>query len=292
MIKSMTGFGRGSAQELGKNILIEIKSVNHRYCDIYTRIPKQLSFLEGRVKEFINKGIFRGKLDVFVTFDNVSEDNISILLDERLASLYLNKLEQLRDKFDLKDDISVSLLSGIQDVLKLEKLEQDEKILEKVFINALEMATKDLIAMREREGNGLRESLLQKTKHIQVLLSKIKEKAYCVVDVYRQRLESRIKEITQSELIDEQRLMLEIAIFADRCSIDEEVVRFDSHIDQFVESLNANEPVGRKLEFIIQEINREVNTIGSKANDLDISKNVVEIKCELEKIREQIQNIE
>ncbi len=292
MIRSMTGFGRGESQNSSKKFIVEIKTVNHRYSDVFTRLPRQLSFLEDRVRELVSKSLSRGKIDVYVSYEDYGEDGKTVLLDDALAKAYINAAELLRDKYSLRDDISVSLIARFPDILKVEKTEDDEEELWLLLKAALENALAALVRMRELEGEGLKASILEKTQYMQSVLKEITQRAPDVVKEYKIKLENRIKELLEQQTIDENRLAMEVAIFADRCSIDEEIVRLNSHISQLTEALNMQQPVGRKLDFLIQEMNREINTIGSKANDLNITRHVVEIKSEIEKIREQIQNIE
>lgn len=292
MIRSMTGFGRGESQGNEKEFLVEIKTVNHRYCDAFIKMPRQISFLEDRVRELVSKNLSRGKIDVYISYEDFGEDSKIVLCDESLAKTYVDAVKSLKEKFNLKDDISVSLISRFPDVLRLEKTEEDEEELWQLLKIALEKALDSLVAMRMKEGEGLRQNLLDRAQYIESVLNNIITRAPEVVKEYKQKLENRIKELLEQQTIDEGRIAMEVAIFADRCSIDEEIVRLGSHINQMREALNLQQPVGRKLDFLIQEMNREINTIGSKANDLDISKNVVEIKSEIEKIREQVQNIE
>ncbi|TYQ12914.1 UNVERIFIED_CONTAM: uncharacterized protein (TIGR00255 family) [Acetivibrio alkalicellulosi] len=292
MAKSMTGFGRGKFQGDGKEFLVEIKTVNHRYCDMYIKIPRQISFLEDKVREMVGKSISRGKADVYINYDDFSEDSKSILIDEGLVKTYINSMELLRDKYGLKDDISVSLIAKFPDVIKVEKAEQDAEKLWKGLFEALGSALDALVHMRQIEGEGLKNDLIERTLSIENIIKEISIRCPEIVKEYKSKLENRIKELMDQQIMDENRLAMEIAIFADRCSIDEELVRLVSHINQLRETLEIEEPIGRKLDFLLQEMNREINTIGSKANDLLISKKVVEMKSELEKIREQIQNIE
>ncbi len=292
MIKSMTGFGRGSAQGDGKEFLVEIKTVNHRYTDIFVKYPRQLSFLEDKVREVVGKTVSRGKIDVYISFEDASEDSKTVLLDEALAKSYINALEAMKQKYKLNDEVSVSLVSRFPDVLRVEKAEADEELLWKLLKTALESALESLISMRLKEGEGLKKSLLEKADYIETIVKTISQRSPEVVKEYKAKLENRIKELLEQQAVDESRLAMEIALFADRCSIDEEIVRLGSHFTQLREALNSQQPVGRKLDFLIQEMNREINTIGSKANDLLITKNVIEVKSEIEKIREQIQNIE
>ncbi|PYG87633.1 uncharacterized protein (TIGR00255 family) [Ruminiclostridium sufflavum DSM 19573] len=293
MVRSMTGFGRGTYSEQGKEFTVEIKSVNHRYIDFYIKLPRQIAFLEERVREIVSKSLYRGKVDIFISLEDRSEDSKSVTLDEALADAYIQAVEKLRDKYNLVDDISVALVSRFPDVLRIEKTEDDEEQLWKVLSCALETAVSSLIQMREKEGNELRASLLQKADIMQDIISKISDRSPEVVLEYKQKLESRIRDLLNQQTIDENRIAMEVAIFADKCSIDEELVRLGSHLIQLREILGIQkQPVGRKLDFLVQEINREINTIGSKSNDILITKNVLELKSETEKIREQIQNIE
>ena len=288
----MTGFGRGRYTDEGKDILVEIKSVNHRYSDIFTKLPRTLSFLEDKIRDLISKRIYRGKIDVFISYEDHSEKAREVLLDEHLTMAYVNAVEKIKEKFNLADDISVSLISRFPDVLRVEKCEENEEEIWNMVKEALEAALDSLIKMREEEGQKLKLSLLEKASYFEKLLDEVKNRAPEVVKEYKAKLELRISDLLEQKIIDENRLAAEVALFADRCSIDEEIVRLESHISQLRNILNEGEAVGRKLDFLVQELNREVNTIGSKANDLFITKNVVEMKSELEKIREQIQNIE
>lgn len=292
MIKSMTGFGRGKIEDGGKELMVEIKTVNHRYCDIYIKMPRQISFVEDKVREVIRKNISRGKVDVYISYDDFGEDSKDIFVDEILAKAYSRSVEYLRDEFGLKDDISVSLIARFPDVLRVEKPEEDEEKIWSLLSLALNDALAALISMRQVEGEGLMLDLLERTTVIENNIKEISIRAPEVVKEYKCRLESRIKELLDQQIVDENRMAMEVAIFADRCNIDEELVRLGSHIKQLRETLRLSQPVGRKLDFLLQELNREINTIGSKANDLIITNQVVEIKSELEKIREQIQNIE
>lgn len=293
MVRSMTGFGRGTCNENGKEFTVEIKSVNHRYIDFYIKLPRQIAYLEERVREVVAKSIFRGKVDIFISFEDRSDDSKSVMLDEALAGAYIQAVEKIKDKYGLKDDLSVSLVSRFPDVLRIEKTEDDEEQLWNILNKALEAAVASLIQMREKEGNELRSSLLQKAEYMEDIISQITNRSPEVVIEYKQKLENRIKELLNQQTIDENRIAMEVAIFADRCGIDEELVRLGSHLTQLRDILNIKkQPVGRKLDFLVQEINREINTIGSKSNDIIITKNVLELKSETEKIREQIQNME
>jgi uncharacterized protein (TIGR00255 family) len=292
MIKSMTGFGRGEAQEGGKEFTVEIKTVNHRYSDISIRMPRPISFLEDKVRDSVNKSLSRGKIDVYISFEDHGEDSKSVLLDESLAKTYIKSVELLRDKYGLKDDITVSLIARFPDIIKVEKADEDADVIWILLKTALDNALQSLVHMRENEGKELKANLLERLAYIEGVIKEISGRSPEVVREYKQKLENRIKELLEQQTIDENRLAMEVVIFADRCSIDEELVRLGSHIGPFREALHIQQPVGRKLDFLMQEMNREINTIGSKANDLMIGKHVVEVKSELEKVREQIQNIE
>lgn len=292
MPRSMTGFGRGRWCCDGKEFLVEIKTVNHRYTDIGIKLTRQISFLEEKVREYINQNVSRGKVDVFVTYEDKGEKAKNVFIDEALAGTYVSALEALREKFNLEDDITVGLVSRLPDVFKVEKQEDDEEEIWQVLSRALGEAVQSLLKMREKEGLELKKDLVQRADYILELLKEVSGRAPEVVKEYKQKLENRIKELLDQNVVDENRLVMEVAIFADRCSIDEETVRLASHIEQMRASLDSANPVGRKLDFLVQEMNREANTIGSKANDLTITRNIVDIKSEIEKIREQIQNIE
>jgi uncharacterized protein (TIGR00255 family) len=292
MIRSMTGYGRGEAREEGKKFLVEIKTVNHRYSDIFIRMPRQIAFLEEKARDLIGKSLSRGKIDVFITYEDLGEESNLVLINESLARTYFKALEQLRDSFNLSDDISVSLMAKFPDVLKVEQVEEDEDKIWQLLKSAIDKALESVIAMRENEGEKLKADLLERASRAGRIIEDVFVRAPDVVTEYKQKLEKRIKELLDQQTIDESRIAAEVALFADRCSIDEEIVRLRSHTGQLVRMCDESLPVGRKLDFLIQEMNREVNTIGSKANDLIITKSVVELKSEIEKMREQIQNIE
>ncbi len=292
MTRSMTGFGRGEYKSEKQDFLIEIKTVNHRYSDLFLKLPRQLSFLEDKVRETISKSISRGKIDVYVSYDEHGDDSRSVQIDVPLAKAYIKSIETLRDNFNLRDDISVSLVARFPDVLKIEKTEVDEDETWQGFKKALDAALESLVKMREVEGEGLKKDMVERASYIKSIVKIIEDYSPQVVRDYKQKLENRLKELLDQQVVDESRIAMEVAIFADRCSINEELVRLNSHIKQFKQTLDMDQPVGRKLDFLVQEMNREINTIGSKANDIEIAKHVVEIKSEIEKIREQVQNIE
>jgi len=292
MAKSMTGFGRGESQKDGKEFIVEIKSVNHRYSDFFIKLPRQFTFFEDRVREVAGKYISRGKIDIYISYEDSGTESKEVLVDEPLLKAYIDAINLIKDKYGIKDDVGVSLFAKLPDVLRVENKNEDEEELWSILSEALEIALKSLVFMREKEGILLKESLLQKADFIESIIDEISKRSKDVVNEYKVKLENRIKELLEQNVVDETRLAMEVAIFADRCSIDEELVRLASHINQLRYILNEEELVGRKLDFLIQEMNREINTIGSKANDLSITKNVVEIKSEIEKMREQVQNLE
>jgi uncharacterized protein (TIGR00255 family) len=291
LIKSMTGFGRGEYSQGTNTFSVEIRSVNHRYSDISVRMPRSLSSLEEKVRELINEEIYRGKIDVYINYSSFGQ-NSKIMIDTNLAENYVNSLNMLKEQFGIKDEISLSLLTRFPDILVTETEEQNFDELWLVLKEALESALKALVEMRQREGERLKADLLLKLDGIKGIIMDVKGKSYSIVDEYKNKLYDRIKELTKEIPIDENRLLTEVAIFADKSSIDEEIVRFESHIEEFKKTINQGGSVGKRLDFIIQEMNREVNTIGSKVTDLSILNNVINMKTEIEKIREQVQNIE
>ncbi len=293
MIKSMTGFGRSEYCDGKRNIIVEIKSVNHRYNDISIRMPKKYSFTEEKIKAAIKKVVKRGKVDVSIIIENLSDSDSSVELNTDLARQYYNSLNVLKNEFQLDQEISVSLLASMPDVLKLKPDINDEDEILKNILVPVEDASNKLNTMRGMEGKKLAEDINSRSQKISDHVKEIEKRAPNVVVEYKEKLQERIGELLgEHAVLDEERLALETAVFADKCSIAEELVRLDSHIHQLEKNVQNNEPSGRKLDFLVQEMNREINTIGSKANDLEITNFVVDIKSEIEKIREQIQNIE
>ena len=291
MIKSMTGYGRAKLSKDDREYQIEIKSVNHRYLDISVRIPKQLSYLEETIKKEIAKKVNRGKIDVFVTFENNSLEGKEIKINTELAKAYIDELKKLAEKENILSDIQVTEISKYPDVLNIQSSQDDEKITEEV-LETITIATDNLVQMRETEGNKISEDLLKRLNIINKKVEEIAKLSTGLIEEYVVKLEERINEILKNQEIDKTRLAQEVVIYADKCSIEEEVTRLNSHISQFKNLLNSNEAIGKKLDFIIQEMNRETNTIGSKANNLEITNGVIDIKTEIENIREQVQNIE
>jgi uncharacterized protein (TIGR00255 family) len=292
MIKSMTGYGRSDLQEDNKKIVVEIRGVNHRYNDFNIRVARCYSFLEDYLREYLQKHIHRGKISVSLNIDSTGEEDKLIMLNKSLAKSYINSLYQLRDEYGLIDDISACNVARYTDIFKVERVEDDEEKLWETVKKSVDIALNDFLAMRVREGERLKKDILSISDYIEKAVSEIEERSPKVVDEYRAKIESRIREFLADSSIDENRLLTEVAIFADKLNTNEEIVRLKSHIKELDKILLSDNPVGRRLDFLIQEMNREINTIGSKANDLYISKRVVIVKAEIEKMREQIQNIE
>jgi uncharacterized protein (TIGR00255 family) len=293
MIKSMTGYGRAKKEIGGRNILVELKSVNNRYLDCTVKLPKLFGFLEEKIKSYISsKGISRGKVEIFVSIDILEEIGVSVELDRAYAKSYIDALKTLASEFDLPNDISVMSVAANRDIFAVKKADEDMDREWANVLPVLEEATAAFVASREREGANLKADILSKKANIEELVKKIAPLSEADVKNQYAKIEARIKQLLGDVAVDESRLITECAIFADKVAIDEELVRLSSHFEAFEQIVASDEPVGRKLDFLLQEINRETNTIGSKACDVAIAKIVVEIKSELEKIREQIQNIE
>jgi uncharacterized protein (TIGR00255 family) len=292
MVRSMTGFGRGTCEKDGKSFTIEIKSVNHRYFEANIRMPRVLIAFEDKIRKIINEKVKRGKLDVFVTQGNYDKEEAYASLDEKLAESYIKCFRILKDKFELSGDISVSQIGKLPEVVTLKQKKEDVSETFDVIEKSLTQALESLLFMRESEGEKLLYDLSRKCDLVNGLVQKVKARSPLVFLEYKERLTQRIHDIHKEIEFDENRVAMEVAIFADKAGIDEEIVRLNSHIQQMKETLILDEPIGRKLDFIIQEMNRETNTIASKANDLEILNTVINMKSEIEKIREQIQNIE
>ena len=292
MVFSMTGFGRGEASSGTCKFTVEMRSVNNRYRDISIRMPRMISGLEDRLRRLISQNIRRGKIDVFVNCEELGERERKITADIGLAGAYIEAAQDIESRFGLRGDISISTLLRLPDVFRAVDAGQDENEAWEYLEAAARAALDALISMREREGIKLIGDIIVKIDTLVNLLAEVEARAPFIVSEYRERLGNRINELFSQNIPDENRIAAEVVLFADRCSIDEEITRFKSHLSQARACCSSDEPVGRKLDFIFQEINREVNTIGSKANDLIIGERVVELKAEAEKIREQIQNLE
>ncbi len=292
MLKSMTGYGRGESSVDGHSFLVEVRSVNNRYLDCNVRIPRVYTCAEDGIVKQVKNTISRGKVDVFVTIENTAEEPVTVSLNEGVALGYKQALEALAEKLEVRNDISASLLSRFPDVFRVEKVPEDLETLTSALHHAAELALADFNAMRSREGQKLADDLLSRLDTLEAYTAKVEERSPERVAAYREKLTARIMEVLAEKQIDESRILTEAAIFADKVAVDEETVRLRSHIAQFRDMISGGSPIGRKLDFLVQEMNRETNTIGSKANDLDMSTVVVDMKAELEKIREQIQNVE
>ncbi|MBO5007540.1 MAG: YicC family protein [Clostridia bacterium] len=292
MIKSMTGYGRGEKLFNDYKITVEIKSVNNRYLDYNIRMYKQYSFVEDAVRECLATRISRGKVDVFIQYDTVDNDDKVITLNTSVAKGYYDALKAMGEKLGIRDDITVSSISRFPDVFNVEKCEQDKEQIIADTKEVMAMALDDISANRAREGARLYDFFVETISGVRDILDTIKERSNDTVDEYKQRMRERIEELLNGVEVDETRLLTEVAIFSDKVNITEELVRFESHLNEYSNLLKSDIPVGRKLDFTIQELNREANTMGSKCNDFIIGKAVVDLKSEIEKLREQVQNIE
>lgn len=294
MIKSMTGFGRGEYTDGKRSIIAEIKSVNHRYSDITVKMPRRYTFAEDKIKNAVKDKIRRGKVDVSIIVENITENDVNIKLNSMLAKQYYDNLTELRGEFDLSGDISLQFLASLPDVMKAIPDVEDEEEITKAILEAVSEAAANLEKMRAVEGEKLAEDLIAKGEYIKEILDKIAERAPQVVTDYTARMKERIQELVGSSVqVPEDRILVEAAVFADKCAIDEEITRLNSHLVQLRNIIEkSSQPDGKKLDFLVQEMNREANTIGSKANDITITNYMLEIKSEIEKIREQVQNIE
>ncbi len=292
MLKSMTGFGRCEIADSDRKVIVEIKSVNHRYCDITVKMPKKLSFFESAIRGLVKKYVQRGKVDVFITYEDFSENRSCIKYNKELAAEYLRIFEQMHADFGIANDICVSGLSRYPDDLTLVDQTMDEEELWHFLEQAIAKACEGLVTTRRAEGESLKKDLIAKLDMMLASVAYIEARSPQILMDYRQKLEEKVKELIGSASLDESRIAMETAIYADKLCIDEEVVRLRSHIEATRSALNDGGAVGRRLDFIAQEMNREANTILSKANDLIISDKAIDLKTEIEKIREQIQNIE
>jgi uncharacterized protein (TIGR00255 family) len=292
MIKSMTGFGRYEAAEADRKITVEMKSVNHRYLDVNIKMPKKLNFFEAAIRAELKNYIQRGKVDIFITYEDFTENNVCIKYNKDIAAEYMGYLKQMAEDFHLDNDIRVSALSRYPEVLAMEEQSPDEAEIWKVLDKAIKGASENFVETRIKEGENLREDLISK---LNVMLSHVEfitERSPQLVTEYKDKLHEKVRELLEDAQVDENRLLMEVTLFADKVCVDEELVRLKSHIETTKSTLVEGGSIGRKLDFIAQEMNREANTILSKANDLEISNRAIELKTEIEKVREQIQNIE
>lgn len=292
MIRSMTGYGRGEAVLHDRTITVELRAVNNRYLDCTVKIPRLYVFAEEAIKSCVQKQVGRGKVDVFVSIDATAADKIDVSLNKPVADGYYQALKQMQAAYGLTDDISVSLLSRFPDVFLVEKEQGDADVIAGDIVQVLTQALADFNAMREREGEKLAQDIQGRAQTIASLVSQVEERSPQTVAEYREKLRQRMQEVLENTQLDENRILTEAALFADKVAVDEETVRLRSHLDQLGQMLEQGGAIGRKLDFLIQEFNREANTIGSKCSDVALARVVVELKGEIEKIREQVQNIE
>ena len=292
MIKSMTGFGRFEISKAERKITVELKGVNHRYLDVNIRMPKKLNFFESSIRNLLKQYASRGKIDIFITYEDMTETQVALKYNETLAREYMEYYKKMRETFGLENDVKVSTLARCPEVITMEEQTADEEELWNILKQALEGAFEQLVETRAAEGIHLKKDLIEKLDNMETYVEKVEERSPKIVAEYREKIEAKVKELLDDTQIDENRIAQEVVLFADKICTDEETVRLKSHIRNMKETLEASEGIGRKLDFIAQEMNREANTILSKANDLETSNLAIELKTEVEKVREQIQNIE
>ena len=292
IIKSMTGFGRCEAVTDECKISVEIKAVNHRYLDLSIKMPKKFNYFEAAMRTLLKDYIQRGKVDVFITYEDYTEDQVSLKYNSTLAAEYMKNFEKMAEQFGLEDDVTVSMLSRCPEVLTMEQVPEDEEHMWAMLQEVLKGAAENFVETRLREGENLKNDLIGKLDHMLSMVDFIEERSPKILEEYRQRLGDKVRELLQNSTIDESRILTEVTVFADKICVDEETVRLRSHIEGMKKELLAGGSVGRKLDFIAQEMNREANTILSKSTDLEISDRAILLKTEVEKVREQIQNIE
>mgnify|MGYP005802670907 FL=1 len=292
MLRSMTGFGRGEDTIGGRHIVFEIKSVNHKYFEFNSRIPRGYLFLEDKLKAYIQGKISRGKVDVFLQIETLEETDVQVLVNHSLASAYVTALQELKERYQLPDEPSLALLSKYSDIFSVHKAPEDEDAVWEAVRQVADQAIASFLKMREAEGARLKADILEKAGEIVALVDQVERHTAETVEHYRERLKAKIEELLQDNRFDEQRVLTEVAIFADKVAVDEETVRLRSHFQQLQKLVDSDGPVGRKIDFLVQEMNREANTIGSKSVNSKIAYLVVDIKALIEKIREQVQNVE
>lgn len=292
MLKSMTGFGRCERVTREYKISVEIKSVNHRYLDLGLKMPKKLNYFEASIRTMLKNYIQRGKVDLFINYEDYTEGNLCLKYNPSLAAEYMKYFKQIEEEFGIPNDVTVSRLAQFPEVLTMEQVPDDEEQLWEILSDALKEAAEQFVKSRETEGERLREDLLGKLDHMSALVDLVEERSPEILQEYRARLEDKVREFLASSAIDENRIAAEVVVYADKICVDEEMVRLRSHIEATRSELLAGGSVGRKLDFIAQEMNREANTILSKSTDVTIADTAIALKTEIEKIREQIQNIE
>ena len=290
-MNSMTGFGRANLEKNSREYVVEIKSVNHKYNDISVKAPRNLLAFEDKIRKTVLSNITRGKIDIYITYSNFGTEGRKIVINKDLAKLYIQELKDLATENNISDDIKVTEISKFPDVLNVENVEEQDNICDEV-LECLELALEKFTKMRNAEGIKIKEDLQNRIKKVEEQLEKIVNDSSTIVQEYIEKLENRVNEILKTDVVDKNRLAQEIVIYSDKCSIEEELTRLNSHISQFKNLIEENEPIGKKIDFLIQEMNREVNTIGSKSGSIQITNAVIELKTVLEDIREQIQNIE
>ena len=291
MLKSMTGFGRAEKVVDGYTVKASLKSVNHRYMDANIRLPKYYTFVEDKVRQAAAKYISRGKVEIFISVERPEGSDKTVAVDMGAAKNYINALKSLK-KLGLKNDVKISTLTQYHDIFKIETTQDDEEFIAGIIMDTFSLAAEDFVNTRINEGKNMEADILSHLDNLADYLAKVEERYPQIVKEYRERLYKKISEVLEDKNVDESRIVTEAAIFAEKTDIGEETVRLRSHINEFKKAIDTKDPIGKKLDFMIQEMNRETNTMGSKANDVEITKIIVEMKSEIEKIREQIQNIE
>ena len=292
MIKSMTGFGRGEYSDGQRKFTVEMKAVNHRYLDVSVKMPKKLNFFDATIRNLLKEYMQRGKVDLYITYEDLSEQTVSIKYNEQVAASYLQYLKEMAQTFSLENDIRVSMLSRYPEVFTMEEQEIDEEGIWKGLEQAIRTAAEAFVESRVKEGANLKADLTEKLDGMLSLVAFIEENSPKIIEEYKAKLQAKVHDLMEDNRIDENRLLMEVTLFADKICVDEEIVRLKSHIEMVKHTLAEGGSVGRKLDFIVQEMNREANTILSKSTDLEISNRGIELKTEIEKVREQIQNIE
>lgn len=292
MIKSMTGFGRCELSEGERKVSVEIKTVNHRYLDVAMKMPKKLNFFDSAIRTVLKEYLQRGKVDVFVTYEDLSESNVSLVYNQKVAEQYAKYFRQMEEQFGLENDMKVSVLARCPEVLVMEEQQEDEEEIWQLLEKAVRGACEKVVETRVREGEALKCDLLAKLDEMLRMTAFIEERSPQIMAEYRQKLEAKVQDLLTDAQTDESRIAMEVTLFADKICVDEEIVRLRSHVEATKAALESGGSVGRKLDFIAQEMNREANTTLSKANDLEISNCAIDLKTEIEKVREQIQNIE
>ncbi|MBP3457622.1 MAG: YicC family protein [Lachnospiraceae bacterium] len=292
MIKSMTGFGRAEVSEGQRKFTVEMKAVNHRYLDVSVKMPKKLNFFEASIRNLLKEYMQRGKVDLYITYEDLSEQTVSVRYHADVAASYMNYLKEMAETFELENDVRVSTLSRYPEVFSMEEQEIDEEGIWKDLEKAIRLGAEAFVESRVKEGENLKNDLLDKLDGMLAHVAYIEENSPKIIDEYKQKLQSKVRDLMEDNRIDENRLLMEVTLFADKICVDEEIVRLKSHIEMVKNTLIEGGSIGRKLDFIVQEMNREANTILSKSTDLEISNRGIELKTDIEKVREQIQNIE